>query len=138
MTYEWKIISSRVESFWVYFETCDLWFFEDECCYMCVLFIIIHSFISEIGRTSVQWWPGSEKNYGGLTSREGHGSERNQRHGNISNIPLIPLILVPHAFWEGVGGIDIAFALLYIWLWLWYFIICYYYPILMNFAVNIC
>lgn len=31
-------------------------------------------------------------------SREGHNSERNRRLGNISNIPMILVILVPHAF----------------------------------------
>lgn len=30
-------------------------------------------------------------------TREGHSSKRNQRHGKISNIPLILEILVPHA-----------------------------------------
>lgn len=109
--------------------------------YMLTLFITMHSFISELGRTSVQWWSGSERNYGSLMSKEGHSSERNRRHGKISNIPLIPQIWYHMHFEKELVALAFAFTslsiLLFYWVWTMHFITRYYYPDA-EFHRNIC
>lgn len=113
MTCDWRLIGSRVNYFWRCFDICD--FIMQWCwwCCMFTFFMIMHSFILELGRTSVQWWSGSERNYGGLTSREGHSSERNQRHGKISNIPLIPEIWHDMLFEKEMVALIFAFESLF-------------------------
>lgn len=73
------------------------------------MFVIMRSCISELGATSV--YSVASNLFGrivDLVKRPETGLRsiwwelsvqvRNQRHGNISNIPLILVILVPHAF----------------------------------------
>ena len=131
MACEWWLIGSIVEFCLVCFVVCDFIILWCWWCCMFTSFMIMHKFILDLCRTFVQWWPSSERNYGGLTSREGHGSEKNQRYGKISNIPRIPETWYHMHFEKELVELKFAFALLSIRLcfgvWMIYFIAHYYY-----------
>lgn len=116
LTCDWRIIGLIVEPFLGCVNVCDYTLLWCWWCCMLMLFMTMHSFISEIGRTFVQWWSGSERNYGGIMSKEVHNSERNHRHEEINNIPLIPEIWYHMHFEKELVALAFKFALLSIWL----------------------
>lgn len=111
----WFKSETFLRMFWDLCFVMILWWWWWWWCCMLVLFIIMHSFILKIGRTSIQWWPVQR---GTLAVSL---LERNQRHENISNIPMIPVILVPHTFEKEMVALHWICIIIYVivlWVWL--------------------
>ena len=109
---------------------------------MLTLYMTMHAFISELGRTSVKWWPDSERDYDDLTSREGHSSRGTRDMGKSVTYLWSQRFGTTCSFDEELVAFALSFALLFNFdctiecEWCAYKLVITI--LLLNFTVNIC